>query len=330
MLQRLMGRRAAAGVAAIFGIGLLSPAMAESWDMPTPYPDANFHTQNISQFADEVEKATDGKLTITVHSAGSLYKHPEIKNAVRSAQVPLGEFFMSLISNEDATFGLDSQPFLATSYEQARELWKVQKPAVEKLLGEQRLVPLFSVPWPPQGLYTKTEVTSAEDLRGMKFRSYNPTLELFANLAGAAPVQVEVPDIPQAFATGQVETMITSPSTGANTKAWDFVEYYTPINAWIPKNVVVVNKAAFEGLDEATRQAVLDAAKAAEERGWEMSRKESTQQTNVLKENGMTIVEPTDELMNGLQQIGKQMREEWDKTASETAKEVLAEFQKQQ
>lgn len=325
MLHETLGKFLSA--AAIASIGLTAPALAQNWDMPTPYPDATFHTQNISQFADEVEKATDGNLKITVHSAGSLYKHPEIKNAVRSAQVPIGEFFLSLIANEDATFGLDSQPFLATSYDDAKKLWDVQKPAVTELLAEQKLMPLFSVPWPPQGLYTKEEIETVEDLRGVKFRSYNPTLEQFANLAGAAPVQVEVPDLPQAFTTGQVDAMITSPSTGANSKAWDFVSYYTPINAWIPKNIVVVNKDAFDGLSEEMRNAVLEAAAAAETRGWQMSMEEAEAKTQVLKDNGMNVVEPSDELMAGLRGIGEQMREEWNETASDTAKEVLSAYQ---
>jgi TRAP-type C4-dicarboxylate transport system substrate-binding protein len=296
--------------------------------MPTPYPDATFHTKNISMLAQDIEKATGGKLKITVHSAGSLFKHPEIKNAVRSAQVPIGEFFLSLIANENAAFGIDSLPFLATSYDDAKKLWEAQKPVVEKLLAEQNLIPLYSVPWPPQGLYTKNEVKTVDDLRGLKFRSYNPTLELFANLAGAAPVQVEVPDIPQAFTTGQVEAMITSPSTGANSKAWDYVKYYTPINAWVPKNVVVVNKGAYDGLDDATRQAIQTAAKAAEARGWEMSMKETEEQTKALGDNGMTVVEPSTELMSGLRKIGEQMQEKWNETASADAKAVVAAYKK--
>jgi TRAP-type C4-dicarboxylate transport system substrate-binding protein len=326
MLHKLLAK--AVGAAAIAGVGLSSPAMAQNWDMPTPYPDATFHTKNIAAFAEEIDKATGGKLKITVHSAGSLFKHPEIKNAVRSAQVPIGEFFLSLISNENPAFGIDSLPFLATSYDEAKKLWEAQKPVVEKLLAEQNLIPLYSVAWPPQGLYTKNEVKTVDDLRGLKFRSYNATLELFANLAGAAPVQVEVPDIPQAFTTGQVEAMITSPSTGANSKAWDYVKVYTPINAWVPKNVVVVNKGAYDGLDDATREAIQSAAKAAEQRGWEMSMKETEEQTKALSDNGMTVVEPSEELMSGLRKIGEQMQEKWNETASDDAKQVVAAYKK--
>jgi TRAP-type C4-dicarboxylate transport system substrate-binding protein len=303
-------------------------ALAADWDMPVPYSDKTFHTVNISEFAKDVKAATNGGLNITVHSAGSLIKHPEIKNAVRSQQVQVGEFFLSRLSNEDAAFGIDSQPFVATSYDDAAKLWAAQKPVIIELFAKQNLVPLFSVPWPPQGLYTKGEVKTTADLSGLKFRAYNAALEKFAQLAGAAPTQVEASDIPQAFSTGQVEAMITSPSTGANTKAWDYVSHYTPINAWVPKNIVVVNKAAFDALDADTQKAVMEAAAKAETRGWEMSKAETDAKTAVLKENGMVVVEPSAELLKGLKDIGTQMQTEWQASSSEEAKAIAAEFSK--
>ncbi|MDM8164485.1 TRAP transporter substrate-binding protein [Roseovarius sp.] len=313
--------------AAALATAVALPASAETWDMPTPYPDATFHTVNIAEFASDVSEATDGALEITVHSAGSLFKHPEISKAVRSGQVPIGEFFLSLLANDDAVFGADSLPFLATSYEDAQKLWDAQKDVITKLLDEQGLMPLYAVPWPPQGLYTTKEINSVEDLAGLKFRTYNATLEEFANLAGAAPTQVEVPDIPQAFSTGRVEAMITSPSTGANSQAWDFLSHYTDIQAWIPKNIVVVNKRSFQRLDEETQQAVLDAAAAAETRGWEMSQKETDEQTAVLEENGITIVEPSEELMTGLREIGEQMLANWKEEAGEDGAALLDAYQ---
>jgi len=308
------------------GLGMTVGAMAASWDMPTPYPDKTFHTQNIASFAEDVEKTTAGALTIKIHSAGSLFKHPEIKNAVRAGQVPLGEFFLSRLSNENQVFGADSQPFLATNYDDAKKLWDAQRPVVTKLLDKQGLMPLFSVPWPPQGLYTKKEIKTVDDLKGIKFRAYNATLELFANKIGAAPTQVEVPDIPQAFATSRVEAMITSPSTGANSKAWDFVTHYTDIQAWLPKNIVVVNKKAFRKLDKKTQEAVLSAAETAGVRGWEMSKKETTEKTAILKDNGIIVVTPSAELMAGLKEIGASMLEEWKKGAGAEGAELLKAY----
>ncbi len=321
-------KNALAALTGMVGLGMTVGAMAAtSWDMPTPYPDKTFHTQNIAIFAEDVAKATDGKLTIKIHSAGSLFKHPEIKNAVRGGQVPIGEFFLSLLSNEQAVFGADSQPFLATNYDDAKKLWDAQRPIITTLLDKQGLMPLFSVPWPPQGLYTKKEIKTVADLKGIKFRTYNATLELFANKIGAAPTQVEVPDLPQAFSTSRVEAMITSPSTGANSKAWDYVTHYTDIQAWLPKNIVVVNKKAFRKLDQKTQQAVLTAAKAAEVRGWEMSKKETAEKTAILKENGIVVVTPSAELMDGLKQIGVSMLEGWKKDAGPEGAALLKVYE---
>ncbi|WP_026479514.1 TRAP transporter substrate-binding protein [Ahrensia sp. 13_GOM-1096m] len=313
---------------AIIASAGLGEAIAADWDMPVPYSDKTFHTVNIVEFASDVKEATAGELNITVHSAGSLIKHEEIKNAVRSQQVPIGEFFLSRLSNENAAYGMDSEPFLATSYDDAAKLWNAQKPVITELLAKQNLLPLFSVPWPPQGLYTKGEIKTTADLSGLKFRAYNAALEKFAQLAGAAPTQVEAPDIPQAFSTGQVEAMITSPSTGANTKAWDYVSHYTPINAWVPKNIVVVNKAAFDSLSEDVQKAVLDAASAAEARGLEMSKAETDAKTAELKENGMVVVEPSAELLEGLKEIGAKMQADWEANASDEAKAIAEAYSK--
>lgn len=325
--MRSFGRKLFLTFTSMVGIcSIAALSSAATWDMPTPYPDKTFHTQNISKFAEEVEQATNGNLKIKIHSAGSLFKHPEIKNAVRGGQVPAGEFFLSLLSNEHAAFGADSQPFLATNYADAKKLWEAQKTVITKLLDKQKLMPLFSVPWPPQGLYTKKPIDSVEDLKGIKFRAYNATLEKFANLVGAAPTQVEVPDIPQAFATGRVEAMITSPSTGANSKAWDFVTHYTDIQAWLPKNIVVVNKSAFRRLDKDVQEAVLAAAATAEERGWKMSKEETAAKTAILEENGMIIVKPSDDLMKGLKAIGDEMLKGWQKDAGAEGTALLKAY----
>ncbi|MBZ8131660.1 TRAP transporter substrate-binding protein [Afifella sp. IM 167] len=324
MLKKLAGATFGAAFAASLSAGA---ALAQtSWDMPTPYGDTNFHTMNIAEFANDVKEATDGGLTITIHSAGSLFKHPEIKDAVRKGLVPIGEVLISRLSNENAIFGIDSVPFVATSYDDAKKLYDASKPELEKVLDEQGLKLLFTVPWPPQGLYTTKEIATVDDLKGLKMRAYNAATERLAQLAGSVPTQVEVPDLPTAFSTGRVEAMVTSPSTGANSKAWDYVNVYTDTQAWLPKNMVIVNKASFEGLPEDQQKAVMEAAAEAETRGWEASRKETEEKTKMLEDNGMTVAQPSDELMTGLKEIGSKMADEWSETAGEAGKKVLDAF----
>jgi len=307
---------------------LANGAQAANWDMPTPYPDSNFHTINIKQFADDLKAATGGKLEISIKSAGSLIKHPEIKNAVRGGQVPIGEFLLSLLANENALFEADSVPFLADNYDAALKLWQAQRPLVEKAFDKQNLIVLFSVPWPPQGIYSKKPLNAIEDLRGLKFRAYNTATQRIAQLAHAVPTQIEAADVAPAFATGRVEAMITSPSTGADTKAWDYVPYYYNTQAWLPKNIVVVNKAAFAALDKATQAAVLDAAKKAETRGWAASKEETAKKTKVLVDNGMKVFEPSDKLKAGFAAIGKTMTAEWAKKAGADGAALLKVYRK--
>ncbi|WP_295811726.1 TRAP transporter substrate-binding protein [uncultured Nitratireductor sp.] len=311
-------------VLAAAALGFATSASAQTkWDMPVPYGDTNFHTQNIVQFAEDVETATDGGLEITVHSNGSLFKHPDIKNAVRQGLAQIGEILGSRLSNEDPIYEVDSIPFLATSYDDAKKLYDASKDQLAAKLQEQGLQLLFSVPWPPQGIYTKKEISSVDDLKGLKMRAYNAATERLAQLAGALPTQVEVPDLPTAFATGRVEAMITSPSTGANSKVWDFLSHYSDAQAWLPRNMVFVNKAAFDALPEDQRGAVLDAAASAETRGWEASVKETMEKTQILKDNGITVSAPSAELKEGLAAIGAEMSAEWAEKAGDEGKAVL-------
>ncbi|AXS41345.1 TRAP transporter substrate-binding protein [Breoghania sp. L-A4] len=326
--RRISAVRLAA--AAAIGLAGIASASAETkWDMPTPYGDSNFHTMNIAEFAKDISEKTGGSLTIQIHSAGSLFKHPEIKNAVRKGLAPIGEVLVSRLSNEDPVFGVDSVPFMANSYDAAWKLYQASKPLLEQKLEAQGLQLLFTVPWPPQGIYTKKEINTIDDLKGLKFRAYNAATERLAQLADAVPTQVEVPDLPTAFSTGRVEAMITSPSTGANSKAWDFLTHYYDTQAWLPKNMVFVNKAAFDGLADAEKAAILEAAATAETRGWEASKTETAEKTKVLADNGIKVLEPSAELQEALKGIGATMVSEWEASAGDDGKAVVEAYSKQ-
>lgn len=299
--------------AIVLGAGAASAQT--NWDMPTPYGDSVFHTQNIIQFAEDVSTATEGALTITVHSAGSLFAHPEIRDSVRRGLAPIGEILMSQLANEDAIFGVDSVPFLAASYADAARLWEASRNQIAAKLAEQGLTLLFAVPWPGQSLYVTEEVTSTAQLQGVNFRAYNTATERLAQLMGAVPTTVEAGDIPTAFSTSRISAMITSPSTGVSSQAWDFVGHYIDTQAWLPKNMVFVNTRVFEALPEAQQDAIFEAAAEAELRGWEMSVAETEAKIATLKENGMQVHQPSGQLAAQLREIGATMTEEWKKSA---------------
>lgn len=309
MKQRRTFLAAAVGAAIAIACG---GALAQTkWDMPTPYPDGNFHTKNARQFVEEIAKASGGSLQITVHSNASLIKHPEIKRAVQTGQVPIGEILVSVLANEAAVFAFDSNPFFANSYAKAAKLWGVAKPVIQKRLDSQGLMLLYSVPWPPQGIYTKKELQTVGDLKGTKFRTYNPTTSRFAELMGAIPTTVQVPEVPQAFKTGLVDAMITSGATGVDTQAWDYLSHYYDTQAMLPQNIVFVSKAAWAKLDAAAQKAVLAAASAAEARGWKTSEAENEGYKKTMAGKGIKIEQPSAKLAAEFAEIGKKMLVEW-------------------
>ncbi|HJQ56325.1 MAG TPA: TRAP transporter substrate-binding protein [Vineibacter sp.] len=314
---------------AVAGVLAATGAMAQTkWDMPTGYPPTNYHTENIQAFADDVKAATGGKLLITVHAGASLFKVPEIKRAVQSGQAQIGELLISNLENENPLFGIDVVPFLAASYPDALKLWKAQKPAIEKKLDAQGLRLLFAVPWPPQGVYTKKDVNSVADLKGIKFRAYNVATTRIAELAGMVPVTIQAAELPQALATGVVQSFISSGSTGYDSKAWESLTHFYDTQAWLPKNMVFINKEAFGKLDAATQDAVLKAAAKAETAGWKLSQEKTSWYTDQLKAKGMKVLVPSDALKADLRKIGEQLTDDWLKKAGDEGKAVLDAYRK--
>jgi len=312
-------RFAALAASAAIGLSLVAGAQAQvKWDLPAAYPATNFHSENLVQFANDVDKASGGKLKITVHPNASLFKAPEIKRAVQGGQAQIGEILMVNFTNEWPIWGADGVPFLADSYDEAMKLWKAQRPLLDKKLAEQGLMALYAVPWPPQGIYAKRPLNSAADLKGMKWRAYSPQTARIAELVGAQPVTVQAAELSQAMATGVVESYMSSGSTGFDTKTFEHIKYWYDTQAWLPKNLVIVNKRAFDALDKATQDAVVKAATDAEVRGLAASKRVNTESLDKLRANGMQIAPPSAQLKADMKKVGDTMIKEWlDKAGAE-------------
>jgi TRAP-type C4-dicarboxylate transport system substrate-binding protein len=298
------------------------------WDMPTPYSDGEFYTRNVVLFVEDVAKRTNGALQIKVHSTGSLIKHPDILRAVSTGQVNVAEFLLGQFGNEDPVFAADNLPFVAAGYDSAWKFYQAQKPLLVKKLGERGLTLLYSVPWPGQGIYTKDPLKSVDDLKGTKFRTYSPLTARLAELLGASPTVIQVPEIPQMFATGAVQAMITSSATGTSTKAWEFVKNYYKTSAFHPKNVVVVNTRALRRLPKAQQDALRKAAEDAEPRGWAMSKQRERDGDETLAKNGMTLHEPSAAMKAAFAKVGAQMAKEWEAKAGADGQAILKAYNK--
>ncbi len=313
-------------IAAIFCAPISSLIAGERWDMPMAYAPANFHSQTAMMFAKAVQRATDGELEIVVHAGGSLFAGGEIKRAVQTGQAQIGERLMSALSNENPLFGIDAVPFLATSFDQAWRLYQSSRPEIERLLLEQNLVFLYATPWPPQGLYANRAINSVGDMRGMKFRAYNPATSRLAQLMGATPTQIETAELSQALATGVANSLITSGATGVDRKVWEHLSHFYDLQAWLPKNMVFVNKQAWLALDDRTRALVRGAAAMAEATGWARSEDLAGHYLATLREHGMSVQPPGERLAREVQQIGEQMTREWLAEVGPAGERVLSIF----
>jgi TRAP-type C4-dicarboxylate transport system substrate-binding protein len=305
------------------------PALSQTkWDLPTAYPTSNFHVENLTQFAADVDKATGGKLKIQLHPNASLFKATEIKRAVQGGQAPIGEILLVNFENENAVFGADGVPFLATGYPEAMKLYRAQKPVLEKLLASQNMRLLYAVAWPPQGIFANKQLNSVADMKGLKWRAYSPATAKIAELVGAQPVQIQQAELAQAMATGVIDSYMSSGSTGFDTKTYEHIKNFYATQAWLPKNAVIVNNAAFNALDKATQDGLLKAAAEAESRGWKTSQEKNGWYLDQLKSKGMNIVTPTPQLMTDFKKVGDVMLNEWLTKAGADGKAVVDAYRK--
>ncbi|AUC52786.1 MAG: TRAP transporter substrate-binding protein [Sagittula sp.] len=317
---------AATAVSAVASTG----AIAETWDMPLAYAATNFHSENAAEFGQCVTDGTGGEIEIVTHPSGSLFPGDQIKRAVQTGQVPIGERLLSSHQNEDPIFGFDSVPFLATSFDASEKLWEAAKGPLEEVLAEQNLVLLYSVPWPPQGLYFRDEVNSVADMEGVKFRSYNSATARLAELTGMLPVQIEAAEISQAFATGVADSMVSSGATGYDRKVWESLNYFYEVDAWLPRNYVIVNADTWSGVSDANKKVIQDCAATAEAEGLEKSKGYTQFTMDGLREGGMTVAPASDTLKAELQEIGATMTSDWLEEAGDQGAAIVDAFKAMQ
>ncbi|HSW06198.1 TRAP transporter substrate-binding protein [Aquabacterium sp.] len=311
------------------GAGLAGTASAQvKWDLPAAYPPGNFHTENLAQFAADVDKLSAGKLKIQVHANASLFKANEIKRAVQGGQAQIGEVLLVNFENENAAYGADGIPFLATSYADSKKLAVAQKPVLDKLLAAQGMMLLYTVPWPPQGIYAKKELNSVADMKGLKWRAYSPATARIAELVGAQPVTIQAAELSQALATGVVDSYMSSGSTGYDSKTYESLKFWYDTQAWLPKNGVIINKAAFDALDKPTQDAVQKAGADAETRGWKVSEEKNDWYKKALAEKGMKIMPPSAKLVADMKEVGATMLADWEKKAGPDGAAVITAFRK--
>ena len=329
-MNKIVKTTAALAMATAMTSVATTAAMAEKWDMPLAYSATNFHSENVAKFGECVTSGTGGEIEIQTHPSGSLFKGADIKRAIQTGQVPIGERLLSGHQNENAVFGFDSIPFLATSFDASGKLYDAAKPALDKILADQNLTILYSVPWPPQGLYFKKEVNSVADMEGVKFRSYNNATNRLAELTKMLPVQIEAAEISQAFATGVAESMVSSGATGYDRKVWESLSHFYEVDAWLPRNYIMVNTGVWDGVSDSNKNVIRGCAELAEYAGTWRAKEYTGFTLQGLRDGGMMVQPAGDALMGELRAIGDTMTAEWLEAAGDKGAAIVEQYRAMQ
>jgi TRAP-type C4-dicarboxylate transport system substrate-binding protein len=323
-------RRTAIAAAALVAFGLpgLAAAQQHRMNLADAYPQTEFINQNMQKWGEEIRAATNGAVQINMHFAGSLFKNPDIKRAVQTGQVEFGTQLMQNLGPEKRLFELDGLPFFVNSYDEGEKLWQISRPALSAYLEKQGLRLLYAAPWPSQGFFFKKEVNSLADISGERQRAYNEMTSSLARYMHTVPTTVQMTELTQAMTTGTIQLFNTSPTSAVVFKAWEFTSHFYDTNAWLPKQMVFVNEAAFKKLPPQAQEAILKASATADKRGWEMSRQKVDEARKELAAKGMKVVKPGPKLQAEFDKIGEQMLNDWLQKADDDGKKVVAEFRK--
>ena len=231
------------------------------------------------------------------------------------------KFYFQLMAMKIRSSNWMESPLYPQGMTRLKMVWDMTRPFIEKRFNNNKLVVLYAVSWPGQGLYTKDAMESVADFKGLKFRTYNVSTSRLAELMGAVPTTIQAPEVPQAFATGLIDAMITSAITGVDSQSWDFVKYFYDVGALNNKDIVFMNAKVFNDLDQKNQDIIQAAAERAEKRGWEMSAKAHEASLAKLSEKGMIVTKPNDKFYGELKEIGEKMIQEWLDRAGADGKE---------
>ncbi|WP_067222867.1 TRAP transporter substrate-binding protein [Stappia indica] len=309
-------------------LALAGPALAATqWTMASGYPETSFFTKNIRQFIAAVEKRTKGELKIDLRSHDSLIKLDNIKRAVQSGQVQIGEIRMGVYGNEQEMFNLDNIPGVVPTFDKSWKLMEAQKPFYDEWFGRNGMRVITYVAWPGQGFFTAEPINSLDDLKGVKLRIYSQQTQVMGEKLGTQAIILPFAEVPQAFATGMIEALWTSAQSGTDVQVWDYLDVFTYTGTMHNKNAVIVNERALRALPEDIRAIVLEEGEAATARGWELAKAASEERENVLKEHGITINQAPQDVLDRIDEIGKEMVADWMTRASDAEKAVYEAYQ---
>lgn len=288
-------RHILAGAGAVLAMPVLgrgASAQALPINLSSILPETNFQVRNARRFAEDVAKATNGAVNISVKPGGSLgFKGPEQMRAVRDGLVPMADVLTSQQIGDEALFGTDGIPFLVSSPADLKALHKYLRPAFEKIVEtkyNQKI--LYMVPSPAQYMFLKVKTDTVAGLKGIKIRGADKNTVDTCNAVGMAGVQIPWGELIPALASGRVDGVATSAASGVDGKFWEFLKYFYPTNHTWSTNMVNINLDTWNKLGAANQKVLTDLAAKFEPEFWKISADEDEVSLKALREKGMELV----------------------------------------
>lgn len=300
------------------------------WVANSVWPPNNHQSVGLVEFAAKVKEATKGKVEMTVQTGGALgYKGPELLKVVRDGLVPVSDMLTSGVAGDEPLFGVVTLPFLIQSFEEGKILNDIARPYFDKVAEQkwgQKI--LYVAPWPAAGVWSKKEVKSMADMKGLKTRTYDKNGGLVMQAVGGTPYPLPFSEVYSSLATGVIDSVLTSTPTAVDAKFWEVLKFYSPSNVTMATDIVTVNLKAFNQLDKESQEALIKAGKNMEASMWTQVAKLDKEQEAISNKGGIVTVPPSKEFLNELAAVTKGIREDWLKTAPADAKTIIEEFNK--
>jgi TRAP-type C4-dicarboxylate transport system substrate-binding protein len=321
-----LSRRQSCAVLGAVALAACERSGGTQWDLSQPWGPREFHVLNARRFAAEVLRATGGALTINVHPGAVLgIKGPDTMRAVEEGIVDMAEASSFQQVGTEPILGLESLPYLIESFDELAVLYCFLRPHVEAAYARHGMRVVYIVPWPNQCLFFAKEIRSVEDMRGLKIRSYDKMSTDLALGLKMTPMQIPSPDVVAALAAGTLDAVMTSTTTAAAQKYWDFLKYTLRSNHTWSCCIMAANQRSLAKLAPAHRDALFGLAQDLEPQFWAVSKADDLDKLKVLEANGMITVEPSAELMAEMRAQARPIVEAYVRAVPE-AGPLIAQF----
>ena len=283
--------------------------------------------ENLVLFEKEVEERTGGAIDVEIYDSATLYKDKEVPAAVGSGSIEAGVASLTRYVGDAPVVDVFYMPFLFNTEEKVRAAVAEGSPVREILEAEIAKTGGQVLYWQAYGgailLSQGGPIRTPADMKGKKARVFGKTLGDFVTAAGGAPTLISGSEQYLAYQRGTVDVGMTGVSGVKSRKLWEVMDTITKTNHADIEFVVVVNSDWWDGLDAETQGHIRDAAKVAQDDVRDRMSQIEAEAYAAAEENGMTIVELTDEELAAWQAVAKPVYDRYLEATGDAGKKIL-------